>query len=84
MRTFRLVRRVYKLETNPIKGCDIVTAAGMPTRAPSMLLDTIRVGPNLYTGVSRACDEAMAASSSVARALFDPFLRGVNFLATKL
>ena len=40
----------------------------MPARAPSMLLDTIRVGSNTYMGVSRACDEAMAALSSVSRA----------------
>ena len=46
-----------------------------------MLLDTIRVGPNTYMGVSRACDEAMAATSSVSRALLEPFLRGVTFLA---
>ena len=32
----------------------------MPTRAPSMLLDIMRVGPNTYMGVSRAGDEAMA------------------------
>ena len=48
-----------------------------------MLLDTIRVGPNTYMGVSRVCDEAMAAPSSVSRALIDPFLRGVTFLATE-
>ena len=48
-----------------------------------MLLDTIRVGPNTYMGVSRACDEAMAAPSSVTRASLDPFLRGVTFLTTK-
>jgi len=54
----------------------------MPARAPSMLLDTIRVGSNTYMGVSRAYDEAMAAPSSVTRALLDPFLRGVTFLAT--
>ena len=57
--------------------------AGMLARAPSMLLDTIRVGPNIYIGVSRACDEAMAAPSSVPRALLDPFLRGVIFLPTE-
>ena len=57
--------------------------AGIPARAPSMLLDTIRVGPNTYMGVSRACDEAMAAPSSVSRALPDPFLRGVIVLTTK-
>ena len=34
-------------------------------------------------GVSRACDEAMAAPSSVTRAFLDPFLRGVTFLATE-
>ena len=34
-------------------------------------------------GVSRACDEAMAATSSVSRPLLDPFLRGVTFLATE-
>ena len=55
-----------------------ISLAGMPARAPSMLLDTIRVGPNTYMGVSRACDEAMAAPSSVSRALLDPFLRGVR------
>ena len=55
----------------------------MPARAPSMLLDTIRVGPNTHMGVSRACDEAMAAPSSVSRALLDPSLRGVTFLATE-
>ena len=60
-----------------------ISLAGMPTRAPSMLLDTIRVGSNTYMGVSRACDEAMAAPSSVSRALLDPFLRGVTFLATE-
>ena len=48
-----------------------------------MLLDTIRVGPNTYMGVSRACDGAMAAPLSVSRALIDPFLRGVTFLATE-
>ena len=58
-----------------------ISLAGIPARAPSMLLDTIRVGPNTYMGVSRACDEAMAAPSSVSRALLDPFLRGVTFLA---
>jgi hypothetical protein len=56
-----------------------ISLASMPARAPSMLLDTIRVGPNTYMGVSRACDEAMTAPSSVARALLDPFLRGVTF-----
>ena len=56
---------------------------GMPARAPSMLLDTIIVGSNTYMGVSRACDEAMAAPSSVSRALLEPFLRGVTFLATE-
>ena len=55
--------------------------AGIHARAPSMLLDTIRVGPNTYMGVSRACDEAMAAPSSVTRAFLDPFLRGVTFVA---
>ena len=54
--------------------------AGLPARTPSMLLDTIRVGPNTYMGVSRACDEAMAAPSSVSRELVDPFLQGVTFL----
>jgi hypothetical protein len=44
-----------------------ISLAGMPTRAPSMLLDTMRVGPNTYMGVSRACDQAMAAPSSVSR-----------------
>jgi hypothetical protein len=39
----------------------------MLAHAPSMLLDTIRVGPNTYMGVSRACDEAMAAPSSVSQ-----------------
>ena len=58
-----------------------ISLAGIPARAPSMLLDTIRVGPNTYVGVSRACDEAVAALSSVSRALLDPFLRGVTFLA---
>ena len=58
--------------------------AGIPARAPSMLLDTIRVGPNTYMGVSRACDEAMAALSSVSRAFLDPFQRGVTFLATEV
>jgi hypothetical protein len=56
-----------------------ISLAGMPTRAPSMLLDTIKVGPNTYMGISRACDESMAAPSSVPRALLDPFLRGVTF-----
>ena len=60
-----------------------ITQAGMPARAPSMLLDTIRVGSKTYMGVSQACDEAMAAPSSVSRAFLDPFLRGVTFLATK-
>ena len=60
-----------------------ISPADMPARAPSMLLDTIRVGSNTYMGVSRACDEAMAAPSSVPRALLDPFLRGVAFLATE-
>ena len=48
-----------------------------------MLLATIRVGSNTYMGVSQACDEAMAAPSSVTRVFLDPFLRGVTFLATK-
>ena len=48
-----------------------------------MLLDTVRVGPNTYMGASRVYDEAMAAPSSVSRALLDPFLRGVTFLATE-
>ena len=60
-----------------------ISLAGMPAHAPSMLLDTIRIGPNTYMGVSRACDEAMAPPSSVSRALLDPFLRGVTFLATE-
>ena len=60
-----------------------ISLAGIPTRATSMLLDTISVGPNTYMGVSRACIEAMAATSSVSRALLDPFLRGVTFLATE-
>ena len=47
-----------------------------------MLLDTIRVGSNTYMGVSRACDDAMDAPSTVFRASLDPFLRGVTFLAT--
>ena len=42
----------------------------MPANAPSMLLDTIIVGPNTYMGVSRACDEAMATPSSVAKTRF--------------
>ena len=33
--------------------------------------------------VSQACGEAMAAPSSVPRALLEPFLRGVTFLATE-
>ena len=60
-----------------------ISLAGIPARAPSMLLGTIRVGHNTYMGVSRACDDAMAAPSSVPRAFLDPFLRGVTFLATK-
>ena len=48
-----------------------------------MLLNTIRVGPNTYMGVSRACDEAMVVPSSVSRALLEPFLRRVTFLATE-
>ena len=60
-----------------------ISLAGMPAHAPSMLLDTIRVGPNTYMGVSQACAEAIAAPSSVPRALLDPFLRGVTFLATE-
>ena len=60
-----------------------ISLAGMPARATSMLLDTIRVGPNTYMGVSRACDRATAAPSSVSRAFLDPFLGGVPFLATK-
>jgi hypothetical protein len=60
-----------------------ISLAGIPARAPSMLLDTIRVGPNTYMGVSRAYDEAMAAPSSVSRALLEPFLQGVTFLATE-
>ena len=60
-----------------------ISLAGIPAHAPSMLLDTIRVGPNTYMGVSQACHEAMAAPSSVSRALLDPFLRGVTFLATE-
>ena len=57
-----------------------ISLAGMPAHAPSMLLDTIRIGPNTYMVVSRACDEAMAAPSSVSRALLDQFLRGNTFL----
>ena len=60
-----------------------ISLAGMPARAPSMLLDTIIVGSNTYMGVSRACDEAMAAPLSVSRALLGPFLRGVTFLAAE-
>ena len=60
-----------------------ISLAGIPARAPSMLLDTMRVGSNTYMGVSRACDEAMAAPSSVLRTFLDPFLRGVTFLATE-
>ena len=60
-----------------------ISLAGIPARATSMLLDTIRVGPNTYMGVSLAYDEAMAAPSSVSRALLDPFLRGVTFLAAE-
>ena len=63
-------------------GTDI-SLASIPARAPSMLLDTITVGPNTYMGVSRACDEAITVPSSVSRALRDPFLRGVAFLATE-
>jgi hypothetical protein len=59
-------------------------ASGTLTRTPSMLLGTIRAGPKTYMGVGRACDEATAAPSSVPRAFFDPFLRGVTFLATKI
>ena len=59
-----------------------ISLTGIPARAPSMLLNTIRVGPNTHMGANRACDEAMAAPSSVSRALLDPFLRGVTFLAT--
>ena len=58
-----------------------ISMVGMPTCAPKMLLDTIRVGPNTYMKVSRACGDAMAAPSSVSRALINPFLRGVTFLA---
>jgi hypothetical protein len=57
-----------------------ISLAGMPARTPSMLLDTIRVGPNTYMGVSRACDKAMDAPSSISRALPDTYLRGVTFL----
>ena len=60
-----------------------ISLARTPARAPSMLFDTIRVGPNTHMGVSRACDGAMAAPSSVSRALLDPSLRGVTFLATE-
>ena len=60
-----------------------ISLAGIPTRAPSMLLDTIRVGPNTHTGVSRPYDEAMVAPSSVSRAFLDPFLGGVTFVATE-
>ena len=55
----------------------------MPTRAPSMLLDTIIVGLSTYMGVSRACDEAMGAPLSVSRVLLNPFLRGATFMATE-
>ena len=61
-----------------------ISMAGILARAPSMLLDTIRVGPNTVLGVSRACDEPMAAISSVSRAFLEPFLRGVTFLATEV
>ena len=44
-----------------------ISLASMPARAPSMLLNTKRVGPNTYIGVVLACDEAMAAPSSVTR-----------------
>ena len=60
-----------------------ISLAYILARATSMLLDTIRVGANTYMGVSRACEEAMAAPSSVSRALLDPFLRGVTFLAAE-
>jgi hypothetical protein len=60
-----------------------ISLAGTPALAPSMLLDTMRVGPKTYMGVSLACDRAMAAPSSVSRAFLDPFLRGVTFLATE-
>ena len=60
-----------------------ISLTGVPARAPSVLLDTIRVGPNTYMGVNRACDEAMDAPSSVSRAVLDPLLRGVTFLATE-
>ena len=60
-----------------------ISLAGMPARAPSMLLATIIVDSNTYMGVSRAYDEAMAAPSSVPRALLDPVMRGVTFWATE-
>jgi hypothetical protein len=58
-----------------------ISQAGMCTSTPSMLLDTIRVrvGPNTYMGVSRACNEAMAAPSTVTRPSPDLFLRYVTF-----
>jgi hypothetical protein len=34
-----------------------ISLAGILARTPSMLLDTIRVGPNTYMGVSQARDE---------------------------
>ena len=60
-----------------------VSLAGMPARILSMLLDTIKVGPNTYMGVSRACDEAMAAPSTVTRPSPDPFLRYVTIWPLK-
>ena len=66
--------RAYVTDISSVGTC-------MPARAPSMLLDTKIVGLNTYMGVSRACDEAMAVPSSVSRALLDPCLRGVTFLA---
>jgi hypothetical protein len=65
-----MIPRAYVTDVGP---------AGMFACTPGVLIDTISVGPNTYMGVSRACYEAAAASSSVSRALLDPFLRGVTF-----
>ena len=68
LRPASTIGRVLASFRRIMKGRSYVTGislAGIPARAPSMLLDTIIVGPNTYMGVSRACDEAMAIPSSV-------------------
>ena len=87
MRSFQAALLWYKKPPNLIT-CETpshfffsINLAGTHARTPSMPINIIRVDLNTYMRFSRACDEAMAAPSSVPQALFDPFLRGVTFWA---